>query len=58
MTEQPQIDAWFWILVGFAGGIVALGLLCLAVFALANWRRRVRTASARERIFVPTKNDG
>ena len=42
-------EAWFWILIGFGGGIAALGALCLIVFAFANWRRKV---------VVSTKNDG
>lgn len=57
MTDQ-QIDMWFWILVVFAGAIVAIALLCLAVFAFANWRRRFRDATALERIVVSTKYDG
>lgn len=57
MTD-PQIDAWFWILVGFAGGLVTIGVPCLGVVAYASWRRRVREPAARERIVVSTKHDG
>lgn len=38
MTDAP----WFWILVGFAIAIVVAGLLCLGVFAFANWRVKAR----------------
>ena len=41
-------DAWFWILVGFAGALIAIGLLCLAVFAFLNWQRRAVDAAARQ----------
>ena len=57
MINQP-IDAWFWILVGFAGGIVTIGLLCLSLFAFANWRRKVIDANADRRIVIPLKHDG
>ncbi len=52
MTDQ-QIDAWFSILVGFAGGLTAIRVPRLGVVAYASWRRRVREAAARERIVVP-----
>ncbi len=55
---NQQIDAWFWILVGFVGGIVTIGLLCLCVFAFANWRRKVLDANADRRIVIPLKRDG
>ena len=43
-----QIDVCFWILVGFAGGLVAICLLLLALFAFLNSQRKAVFA-ARER---------
>ncbi len=52
------MEPWFWILVGVAITIAAAGLIYLAAFAFASWRREARDATARERIYVSTKYDG
>jgi len=46
--NERQIDVCFWILVGFAGGLAAICLLLLALFAFLNWQRKAVFA-ARER---------
>ena len=38
--NERQIDVYFWMLVGFAGGLVAICLLLLALFAFLNWQRK------------------
>ena len=47
--NERQIDVFFWILVGFAGGLVAICLLLLALFAFLNWQRKAVAAAARQR---------
>jgi hypothetical protein len=46
--NERQIDVCFWMLVGFAGGLVAICLLLLALFAFLYWQREAVFA-ARER---------
>jgi hypothetical protein len=57
MTDQ-QLDAWFWILVGFASGLIAIGVPALSAVAYSSWRRRDREATTRGPIVVPIKSDG
>lgn len=35
-----NLDVCFWILVGFVGGLVAICLFLLALFAFLNWQRK------------------
>lgn len=47
--KEHQIDVCFWILVGFAGGLVALCLFLLALFAFLNWKCKAVFAARKRR---------
>ncbi len=52
------MDHWFWILVGFAAALIAVGLICLAVFAFFNWQRRAVEAATRRRRALADRYNG